>query len=86
MVSALFAQLVKRPMTVELALSLLFHVVQENSESHQLNAKHALHSPKLLQMANHALDAQPANSLMLTVTAQCAHHIMKLKIKELAYH
>lgn len=85
-VTAQPAQLVNKLLMEELVLSLLFHVDQDNTEFHKLNAKIVLHSPKFLQMATHALDAQPVNSLTLTDTAQCAHHTMKLRIKELAYH
>lgn len=70
----------------EPVLLLLSHVAQENTEFHQQNANNVLHSLKLIQQALVALDAQPVNSLMLTDSAQCAHHTMKLKIKELASH
>lgn len=86
MVTAQFAHQVKEPLMEEHVLSLPFHVAQENTEFHKPNAKLVLHSPKFQLMALHALDAQPVNSLTLTDTAQCAHHTMKLKIKELAYH
>lgn len=86
MVIAQPAQLVKELLMEELVLLLPFHVAQDNTEYHKPNAKIVLHSPKFLQMVIHALDAQPVNSLTLTDTAQCAHHTMKLKIKELAYH